>query len=244
MIEVQKISKSFGTTKVLQEVDLQVEQGTVTVLLGPSGSGKTTLLRCMNFLERVDSGRLVFGEETYDLAHIRQKEIAEIRKHTGFVFQNYNLFANKTALENVTEGLIVAHGYSKEEAEQIGRKALDKVGLADKYCAYPSELSGGQQQRVGIARAVASNPAVIYFDEPTSALDPELIGGVLQVMVELAKEGMTMVVVTHEMSFAREVADRVVFMENGQIIEKGSPEEIFDSPREERTRQFLSRIHH
>ncbi|MGT2951151.1 amino acid ABC transporter ATP-binding protein [Streptococcus cuniculi] len=244
MIEAQKISMSFGDTKVLQEVDLQVEQGTVTVILGPSGSGKTTLLRCMNFLERADSGRLIFGEETYDLAHIRQKEIAEIRKHTGFVFQNYNLFANKTALENVTEGLIMAHGYGKEEAEQIGRKALDKVGLAAKYHAYPSELSGGQQQRVGIARAVASNPAVIYFDEPTSALDPELIGGVLQVMVELAKEGMTMVVVTHEMSFAREVADRVVFMENGQIVEQGSPEEIFDSPREERTRQFLSRIHH
>ncbi|MGT2715728.1 amino acid ABC transporter ATP-binding protein [Streptococcus respiraculi] len=242
MIEVQKISMSFGSTKVLQEVDLQVEQGTVTVILGPSGSGKTTLLRCMNFLERADSGQLIFGEETHDLSHIKQKEIAAIRKQTGFVFQNYNLFANKTALENVTEGLIIAHGYKKDEAEKIGKKALDKVGLADKYSSYPSELSGGQQQRVGIARAVATNPAVIYFDEPTSALDPELIGGILDVMVELAKEGMTMVVVTHEMSFAREVADRVVFMENGQIIEQGSPEDIFDSPKEERTKQFLSRI--
>ncbi|MTB63503.1 ATP-binding cassette domain-containing protein [Streptococcus sp. zg-86] len=242
MIEVQKISMSFGSTKVLQDVDLQVEQGTVTVILGPSGSGKTTLLRCMNFLERADSGQLIFGEEVYDLSHIKQKEIAAIRKQTGFVFQNYNLFANKTALENVTEGLIIAHGYKKDEAEKIGKKALDKVGLADKYRSYPSELSGGQQQRVGIARAIATNPAVIYFDEPTSALDPELIGGVLDVMVELAKEGMTMVVVTHEMSFAREVADRVVFMENGQIIEQGRPEEIFDSPKEERTKQFLSRI--
>lgn len=244
MIEVQKINMSFGATKVLQDVDLQIDQGTVTVILGPSGSGKTTLLRCMNFLERADSGQLVFGETSYDLAQIRQKEIAEIRKRTGFVFQNYNLFANKTALENVTEGLIVAQGYSKAEADEIGQKVLDKVGLAEKYHAYPSELSGGQQQRVGIARAIASNPAVIYFDEPTSALDPELIGGVLQVMAELAKEGMTMVIVTHEMGFAREVAERVVFMENGKIVEQGSPEEIFDSPKEERTKQFLSRIPH
>lgn len=244
MIEVQKINMSFGANQVLRDVDLQVKQGTVTVILGPSGSGKTTLLRCMNFLERADSGQFLFGDRCYDLANIRQKEIAEIRKRTGFVFQNYNLFANKTALENVTEGLIMAQGYSKTEADMIGKKALDKVGLKEKYHAYPSALSGGQQQRVGIARAIASNPAVIYFDEPTSALDPELISGVLQVMVELAKEGMTMVVVTHEMTFAREVADRVLFMENGQIVEQGSPEEIFVSPKKERTKQFLSRIPH
>lgn len=242
MIEVQKVSLSFGSNQVLRDIDLQVKKGTVTVIIGPSGSGKTTLLRCMNFLERADSGQFILGEKRYDLAHIRQKDMVEIRKHTGFVFQNYNLFANKTAIENVIEGLVMVHGYKQEEAVKLGKTVLDKVGLENKYYAYPKELSGGQQQRVGIARAIVSNPAVIYFDEPTSALDPELISGVLRVMVELAREGLTMVIVTHEMKFAREVADTVVFMEDGQIIARGTPDEIFDSPKESRIKKFLSQM--
>ena len=187
-------------------------------------------------------GRLFFDDENYDLTNISQKEIASIRKRTSYVFQNYNLFVNKTALQNVTEGLIIARKMVKKDAEQIGMAALDKVGLSDKYDFYPSQLSGGQQQRVGIARAIATSPKVIYFDEPTSALDPELTGEVLEVMVQLAKEGMTMIIVTHEIGFAREVADRVVFMEGGQIVIEGSPEDILNQPKETRIQQFLSRI--
>ncbi|HFU4558093.1 TPA: amino acid ABC transporter ATP-binding protein [Streptococcus suis] len=242
MIQASGIELAFHGQQVLKGIDVQVNPGEVVVILGPSGSGKTTLLRSLNFLEKADAGHLVFGEDSYDLAKISYKEIAAIRKRTAFVFQNYNLFANKTALQNVTEGLIVARKVAKQEAERIGKAALDKVGLSDKYDFYPSQLSGGQQQRVGIARAIATNPEVIYFDEPTSALDPELIGEVLTVMMQLAKEGMTMVVVTHEMGFARAVADRVIFMDGGQIIEEGRPEDIFDHPKEERTKQFLARI--
>lgn len=242
MIQASGIELAFHGQQVLKGIDVQVNPGEVVVILGPSGSGKTTLLRSLNFLEKADAGHLVFGEDSYDLAKISYKEIAAIRKRTAFVFQNYNLFANKTALQNVTEGLIVARKVPKQEAERIGKAALDKVGLSDKYDSYPSQLSGGQQQRVGIARAIATNPEVIYFDEPTSALDPELIGEVLTVMMQLAKEGMTMVVVTHEMGFARAVADRVIFMDGGQIIEEGRPEDIFDHPKEERTKQFLARI--
>lgn len=242
MIQASGIELAFHGQQVLKGIDVQVNPGEVVVILGPSGSGKTTLLRSLNFLEKADAGHLVFGEDSYDLAKISHKEIAAIRKRTAFVFQNYNLFANKTALQNVTEGLIVARKVAKQEAETIGKAALDKVGLSDKYDFYPSQLSGGQQQRVGIARAIATNPEVIYFDEPTSALDPELIGEVLTVMMQLAKEGMTMVVVTHEMGFARAVADRVIFMDGGQIIEEGRPEDIFDHPKEKRTKQFLARI--
>ncbi|HFI0644885.1 TPA: amino acid ABC transporter ATP-binding protein [Streptococcus suis] len=242
MIQASGIELAFHGQQVLKGIDVQVNPGEVVVILGPSGSGKTTLLRSLNFLEKADAGHLVFGEDSYDFAKISQKEIAAIRKRTAFVFQNYNLFANKTALQNVTEGLIVARKIPKQEAETIGKAALDKVGLSDKYDFYPSQLSGGQQQRVGIARAIATSPEVIYFDEPTSALDPELIGEVLTVMMQLAKEGMTMVVVTHEMGFARAVADRVIFMDGGQIIEEGRPEDIFDHPKEERTKQFLARI--
>ncbi|HFH9946539.1 TPA: amino acid ABC transporter ATP-binding protein [Streptococcus suis] len=242
MIQANGVKLAFHGQQVLKGIDVQVNPGEVVVILGPSGSGKTTLLRSLNFLEKADAGHLVFGEDSYDLTKIGHKEIADIRKRTAFVFQNYNLFANKTALQNVTEGLIVARKVPKQEAERIGRAALDKVGLSDKYDFYPSQLSGGQQQRVGIARAIATNPEVIYFDEPTSALDPELIGEVLAVMMQLAKEGMTMVVVTHEMGFARAVADRVIFMDGGQIIEEGRPEDIFDHPKEERTKQFLARI--
>lgn len=242
MIQATGIELAFSGQQVLKGINVEVNPGEVVVILGPSGSGKTTLLRSLNFLEKADAGQLVFGEDSYDLAKIGNKEIAAIRKRTAFVFQNYNLFANKTALQNVTEGLIVARKVAKQEAEKIGKAALDKVGLSDKYNFYPSQLSGGQQQRVGIARAIAANPEVIYFDEPTSALDPELIGEVLAVMIQLAKEGMTMVVVTHEMGFARAVADRVIFMDSGQIIEEGRPEDIFDQPKEERTKQFLARI--
>ncbi|WP_024408055.1 amino acid ABC transporter ATP-binding protein [Streptococcus suis] len=242
MIQASGVKLTFGGQQVLKGIDVEVNPGEVVVILGPSGSGKTTLLRSLNFLEKADAGHLVFGEDSYDLAQMTKKEIASIRKRTAFVFQNYNLFANKTALQNVTEGLIVARKVPKQEAERIGKAALDKVGLSDKYGFYPSQLSGGQQQRVGIARAIATNPEVIYFDEPTSALDPELIGEVLAVMMQLAKEGMTMVVVTHEMGFARAVADRVIFMDGGRIIEEGRPEDIFDRPQEERTKQFLARI--
>ncbi|CYV26946.1 amino acid ABC transporter ATP-binding protein [Streptococcus suis] len=242
MIQANGVKLAFGGQQVLKGIDVEVNPGEVVVILGPSGSGKTTLLRSLNFLEKADAGHLVFGEDSYDLAQMTKKEIAAIRKRTAFVFQNYNLFANKTALQNVTEGLIVARKVPKQEAERIGKAALDKVGLSDKYGFYPSQLSGGQQQRVGIARAIATNPEVIYFDEPTSALDPELIGEVLAVMMQLAKEGMTMVVVTHEMGFARAVADRVIFMDGGRIIEEGRPEDIFDQPKEERTKQFLARI--
>ncbi|HEL1596598.1 TPA: amino acid ABC transporter ATP-binding protein [Streptococcus suis] len=242
MIQANGVKLTFGGQQVLKGIDVEVNPGEVVVILGPSGSGKTTLLRSLNFLEKADAGHLVFGEDSYDLAQMTKKDFASIRKRTAFVFQNYNLFANKTALQNVTEGLIVARKVPKQEAERIGKAALDKVGLSDKYGFYPSQLSGGQQQRVGIARAIATNPEVIYFDEPTSALDPELIGEVLAVMMQLAKEGMTMVVVTHEMGFARAVADRVIFMDGGRIIEEGRPEDIFDQPKEERTKQFLARI--
>lgn len=242
MIQASGIEIAFNGQQILKGVDLQVSSGEVVVILGPSGSGKTTLLRSLNFLESVDIGRLFFDDENYDLTNISQKEIASIRKRTSYVFQNYNLFVNKTALQNVTEGLIIARKMVKKDAEQIGMAALDKVGLSDKYDFYPSQLSGGQQQRVGIARAIATSPKVIYFDEPTSALDPELTGEVLEVMVQLAKEGMTMIIVTHEVGFAREVADRVVFMEGGQIVIEGSPEDILNQPKETRIQQFLSRI--
>ena len=242
MIQASGIEIAFNGQQILKGIDLQVSSGEVVVILGPSGSGKTTLLRSLNFLESVDMGRLFFDDENYDLTNISQKEIASIRKRTSYVFQNYNLFVNKTALQNVTEGLIIARKMVKKDAEQIGMAALDKVGLSDKYDFYPSQLSGGQQQRVGIARAIATSPEVIYFDEPTSALDPELIGEVLEVMVQLAKEGMTMIIVTHEIGFAREVADRVVFMEGGQIVIEGSPEDIINQPKETRIQQFLSRI--
>ena len=242
MLQILDIKKSFGELHVLRGVDLDVEQGDVVAIIGPSGSGKTTLLRCINFLEKADSGTLIFDNEKFEFDKITKKEIARLRRKTAFVFQNYNLFLNKTALQNVTEGLIVARKMHKAEAVEIGKKALDKVGLSDRYDYYPSQLSGGQQQRVAIARAIATNPEIIFFDEPTSALDPELTGEVLSVMRDLANEGMTMLVVTHEMGFAREVADVVVVMDQGRIIEAGPPEQIFTAPREARTREFLQAV--
>lgn len=242
MLEISHVKKHFGSQEVLKDVNLNVNKGDVIVILGPSGSGKTTFLRSLTFLERADGGEMVLGDRKLDLHNAKAKDIAWVRKHTAFVFQNYNLFANKTALQNVMLGLTVGRGMPKAEAEAIARGALEEVGLADRADYYPSQLSGGQQQRVGIARAMAVKPDVIFFDEPTSALDPELVGGVLSVMKKLARDGVTMVVVTHEMKFAREAATKVIFMDGGVIVEEGSPEEIFTHPREARTRQFLRRI--
>ena len=242
MLEVKRIRKSFGDLAVLKQVDLQVNKGDVVAILGPSGSGKTTLLRCLNFLENADGGELDFDGEHISLGHVSKKDAARLRKKTAFVFQNYNLFRNKTALENVTEGLIIGRKMPKAEAVQIGRQALEKVGLSDREDSYPSQLSGGQQQRVAIARAIATKPEIIYFDEPTSALDPEFTGEVLAVMRTLAEEGMTMLVVTHEMGFAQNVSNQVVFMEHGVVVESGDSYSFFHSPREERTRSFLQTL--
>ena len=239
VLEIKDIHKSFGSLNVLNGVNLSVHKGDVIAILGPSGSGKTTLLRCINFLETADQGTMEFDEKKYDLASMHKNDIRDIRKKTGFVFQNYNLFANKTALQNVMLGLTSARKMDKKQAEKIGLEMLRKVGMEDRASHYPSQLSGGQQQRVAIARALATNPEIIYFDEPTSALDPELIGEVLNVMRELANEGMTMIVVTHEMSFAKEVSNHVIFMEGGKIIEQGTSKEFFENPKQERTREFL-----
>lgn len=239
VLEIKDIHKSFGSLNVLNGVNLSVHKGDVIAILGPSGSGKTTLLRCINFLETADQGTMVFDEKEYDLASMHKNDIRDIRKKTGFVFQNYNLFANKTALQNVMLGLTSARKMDKKQAEKIGLEMLRKVGMEDRASHYPSQLSGGQQQRVAIARALATNPEIIYFDEPTSALDPELIGEVLNVMRELANEGMTMIVVTHEMSFAKEVSNHVIFMEGGKIIEQGTSKEFFENSKQERTREFL-----
>lgn len=242
MLKVTGIYKKFNKHEVLKGIDLTVNKGNVVVILGPSGSGKTTLLRCINFLEHADRGHLDFDEISLDYDTVTRKQINDVRKKTAFVFQNYNLFNNKTVLENVTEGLVYGHGVEKAKAVEIAKKAIDKVDLSDRYNYYPSQLSGGQQQRVGIARAIAIEPEVILFDEPTSALDPELIGEVLTIIRQLAKEGKTMVIVTHEMQFAREIATHVIFMEEGVIVEEGNPERVFSKPEKERTRQFLSRV--
>ena len=243
MLQVKNIQKRFGTLEVLSGVSLNVEQGDVVAILGPSGSGKTTLLRCINFLETADSGTLVFDGEEFDLGKMAKKDIARLRKKTAFVFQNYNLFLNKTALQNVMEGLVTARKMPKEQAMDKARKALQKVGLSDRCDHYPNQLSGGQQQRVAIARALATDPEIIYFDEPTSALDPELTGEVLSVMRQLAQEGMTMLVVTHEMGFARTVSNKVIFMEDGVIVEEGASQEFFENPKQPRTQAFIRTLH-
>lgn len=242
MLELTNVHKAFGKNEVLKGVNLTVQKGDVVAILGPSGSGKTTLLRCINFLERADSGNIKIGEINTSLKHANSKDVLAVRRKTAFVFQNYNLFLNKTVLENVTEGLIVARKVPKDEAVVIAKEQLDKVGLSDKYNSYPAQLSGGQQQRVGIARAVAVKPDVILFDEPTSALDPELVGEVLRAIKSLAKSGITMVIVTHEMSFARDVANKVVFMDEGVVLAQGTPWEIFVECKEKRIRQFLQRF--
>ncbi len=249
VVEATGVHKSFGRLHVLRGIDLTVQRREVLVLIGPSGSGKTTFLRCINHLERIQEGRIKvngqligYREENGKLVEDRERNIAAQRSQIGFVFQRFNLFPHMTALENVIEAPIRVRGLDENEAREMGVKLLERVGLAAKLDTYPGQLSGGQQQRVAIARALAMRPALILFDEPTSALDPEMIGEVLDVMKELAHEGMTMIVVSHEMGFAREVGDRVVMMDEGLIIEEGTPEGLFANPREERTKAFLSKI--
>lgn len=242
MIKLTGIKKSFDQNQVLKGIDLTVEKGEVVAILGPSGSGKTTLLRCINYLEKPSEGEIKIGDYTVDCKNPSKKDIHGLRQRTAMVFQHYNLFKNKTALENVMEGLVIAQKVPKEEARKRSIELLDKVGLAGKLDAYPVQLSGGQQQRIGIARALALNPDAILFDEPTSALDPELVGEVLAVIRKIAEEGITMIIVTHEMSFAQEVANHVVFMDQGFIVEEGKPQDLFNNPKEERTKQFLRRI--
>ena len=219
MLEIRNLQKTFNQNLVLKGIDLTVEKGDVIAIVGPSGSGKTTLLRCINFLEKADKGSMKFDNQDFDLSTINKKDILKLRKKTGFVFQNFNLFRNKTAIE-----------------------VLKKVGMEDKLESYPYQISGGQQQRVAIARALACNPEIIYFDEPTSALDPELIGEVLNVIKQLADEGMTMLIVTHELNFAKNVSNKIIFMENGKIIESNTTKEFFENPKEERTKEFLKTI--
>ena len=242
MLEIKNVHKTFDGKEILKGIDLNVEKGDVVAILGPSGSGKTTFLRCLNFLERADQGTINFDGEQVDLKTAKKRQIADIRQKTAFVFQNYNLFQNKTVLQNVTLGLTAARHMNKEEAKQKAIKALEKVGMADRLDSYPSQLSGGQQQRVAIARGLATDPEIIYFDEPTSALDPELIGEVLSVMRQLAEEGMTMLVVTHEMEFARSVSRKILFLEGGKTIETGPTQEFFQNPKTDRAREFVNRI--
>ncbi len=242
MLEAKGVRKRFEGHEVLKGIDLSVEKGDVIAILGPSGSGKTTFLRCLNFLERADEGELIFDGTRYDLHAATRAQIAQVRRKTAFVFQNYNLFLNKTVLQNVTLGLMVASKMKKDEARTRAVEALSKVGMADRLDSYPSQLSGGQQQRVAIARGLAQNPEIIYFDEPTSALDPELIGEVLAVMRRLADEGMTMLVVTHEMDFARSVSNHVLFMDDGSVIESAPSRAFFEHPAQERSREFIRSI--
>jgi len=249
MINAQQVCKSFGQLEVLKGIDIEVPKGTVTCLIGPSGSGKSTFLRCVNHLEKVTAGRLYvdgeligYRERDGILHEISEKDAARQRADIGMVFQQFNLFPHRTALDNIIEAPVHVKGMSVTEAKKRGMELLDQVGLAHKANAYPVQLSGGQQQRVAIARAVAMDPKLMLFDEPTSALDPELVGEVLRVMKELANDGMTMLVVTHEMGFAREVADTVVFMDGGVVVEAGSPAEVLDNPQERRTQAFLSSL--
>jgi polar amino acid transport system ATP-binding protein len=249
MVDLRGVHKSFGDLEVLKGVDLEVRAGTVTVILGPSGSGKSTLLRSINHLEKVDKGLIRIdgqlvgyrrrGDKLYEL---REREILHQRSQIGFVFQNFNLFGHLTALQNVVEAPVSAQRRKRSEVEPFARELLERVGVGDKADVYPRQLSGGQQQRVAIARALALRPKVLLFDEPTSALDPELVGEVLDVIKELARAGDTMVVVTHEIGFAREVADTVVFMDDGRIVESGPPSAVLDNPTHERTRSFISKV--
>ena len=237
MISIRNLKKSFGRVEVLKGVNLDIAEKEVVVIIGPSGSGKSTLLRCINYLEEPTSGEIVV-----DGMKLGETDINKVRAEVGMVFQRFNLFPHMTALDNITLAPMKVRGISREEAEEVAKHLLAKVGLADRAAAYPEQLSGGQQQRVAIARALAMKPKVMLFDEPTSALDPEMVKEVLEVMKELAREGMTMAVVTHEMGFAREVGDRVLFVDYGVILEQGTPEEIFSHPKEERMQEFLSKI--
>lgn len=242
VLRAEHIRKSFGNVEVLKDINLSVDKGSVVSILGPSGTGKTTFLRCLNYLEKPEAGKLTISDVSVDFSHISKKDIQRLRRKSTMVFQQFNLFRNKTVLENVTEGLIYGYGKPKKEAVEIAMKELERVHMADYAKMYPSELSGGMQQRVGIARALAPRPDVILFDEPTSALDPELVGEVLDTIASVATLGITMIIVTHEMHFAQEVSSKVVFMSHGEVVEEGSPDEIFVHPKEEKTRQFLQRM--
>lgn len=245
MIEVRGLHKSYGTLQVLKGIDLEIARGEVVAVIGRSGSGKTTMLRCLNGLEEAQVGTIRLGEHTINCTvplSRQQGELRALRLRAGFVFQNFNLFPHRTALENVIEGLVIVKGMAKKEAEARGMALLERVGLAARAAAYPSQMSGGQQQRAAIARALAMEPEVILFDEPTSALDPELVGEVLDVIRSLAQEHRTMVIVAHEMNFARDVADRTIFMDQGVVVEQAPSKELFAQPREEATRHFLRRL--
>ncbi|MBJ7275045.1 amino acid ABC transporter ATP-binding protein [Marinobacter salarius] len=242
MIKLESLSKHFGKTVVLDGIDLTIEEGEIVVIIGPSGTGKSTLLRCVNFLEQPTKGTMTVGDLTVDVNRASRADILSMRRRTAFVFQNYALFSNKTALQNIAERLLVVDRWPKEKAYQRAREILDRIGLADKADAYPASMSGGQQQRVGIGRAMATGAEVILFDEPTSSLDPEWVEEVLGLMKQLASERQTMMVVTHEMSFARDVADRVIFIDGGRIVEQGPPSEIFHNPKDPRTKDFLKKI--
>ena len=242
VLKAEHIRKSFGNVEVLKDINLSVEKGSVVSILGPSGTGKTTFLRCLNYLEKPEAGKLTISDVSVDFSHISKKDIQRLRRKSTMVFQQFNLFRNKTVLENVTEGLIYGYGKPKKEAVEIAMKELERVHMADYAKMYPSELSGGMQQRVGIARALAPRPDVVLFDEPTSALDPELVGEVLDTIASVATLGITMIIVTHEMHFAQEVSSKVVFMSHGEVVEEGSPDEIFVHPKDEKTRQFLQRM--
>jgi polar amino acid transport system ATP-binding protein len=249
MVQAQAVSKHFGALQVLRGINLEVKRGEVMCIIGPSGSGKSTFLRCINHLEKVDGGRLMvdgqmvgYREHGGRVYELKDREVCRRRAEVGMVFQHFNLFPHMTALQNVTVGPVKVKGETRAQAEQRGRELLARVGLADKVDAYPRQLSGGQQQRVAIARALGMQPKLMLFDEPTSALDPELVGDVLQVMRQLAEDGMTMVVVTHEIGFAREVGDSLVFMDGGVVVESGVPREVLANPSQERTKAFLSRI--
>jgi L-cystine transport system ATP-binding protein len=242
MIELKDVEKYFGAHHVLRGINLKVEKGEVVAIIGPSGSGKSTLLRCINYLEKPAEGFIILNGKTIDFRHVTKHDILYMTRNTAMVFQQYNLFKNKTALGNVEEGLVVVQKKDKSAARDEALRRLDAVGLTDRVNYYPRQLSGGQQQRVAIARALALNPAVILFDEPTSALDPEMVGEVLEVIRGVTESGITTLIVTHEMNFAREVADRVIFLADGCIVEEGTPGSIFDNPQNSRTRQFLERV--
>ncbi|MEK5295986.1 amino acid ABC transporter ATP-binding protein [Bacillus sp. FSL R5-0659] len=241
MIKLTNLKKSFGDLIVLDGINLDVQKGQVVAIIGPSGSGKSTLLRCLNLLETPDEGTIEIGDAKLDASKYSRKEAHHLRQQTAMVFQNYNLFKNKTALQNITESLLVTKKMTKQQANEIGMKLLKQVGLEQKADSYPVTLSGGQQQRIGIARALAVDPHAILLDEPTSALDPELVSGVLQVIKSIAIQETTMIIVTHEMAFAREVADHVIFMADGHIIEQGTPTELFDETKNERTKRFIQK---
>ncbi|MBA5764163.1 amino acid ABC transporter ATP-binding protein [Vibrio sp. 404] len=242
MIKLNNIHKRFGETEVLKGIDLTIKKGEIIVIIGSSGTGKSTLLRCVNFLEQADQGIITIDDVSVDSEKHTQAEVLALRRKTGFVFQNYALFAHMTARQNIAEGLITVRGWKKSDALARAQQILDDIGLSDKGDSYPAALSGGQQQRVGIGRAMALQPELLLFDEPTSALDPEWVGEVLNLMKQLANQHQTMLVVTHEMQFAKEVADRVIFMAEGNIVEQGSPEAIFNHPRDPKLKKFLNQV--